>query len=306
MADRLADFYIIGAPKCGTTFLYRALREHPGVFMTDPKEPNRYGSDLDLADDRSIRDSEEYGALFDRADENQRLGEASVFSMYSERAAEEISRETPGALFIALIRDPVEFVRSMHWQALTTRNEQVESLGEALALQEERARGESIPGTSFFPSALQYEKLADFEPQLRRFIDLFGRERLRVFTLEELSEDPDRVHAECCRLIGADPSFHSSFADQNAARPMRNVRIRNLLANNPRVRRAVGLLPKRFRRALGEAGGRIGGDRERAPGMDPELRAELCERLRPGVDALEELLGRSFGSWARLEPQTRG
>src|SRR5438132_759978 len=42
---RVPEFFIVGAPKCGTTSLYRMLRQHPRIFMPDLKEPRFLASD---------------------------------------------------------------------------------------------------------------------------------------------------------------------------------------------------------------------------------------------------------------------
>jgi hypothetical protein len=36
---RKPNFFIVGAPKCGTTALSEYLRSHPDVFFSSPKEP---------------------------------------------------------------------------------------------------------------------------------------------------------------------------------------------------------------------------------------------------------------------------
>ena len=40
------DFFIIGAPKCGTTALATYLAEHPNIQLSDPKEPHYFCKDL--------------------------------------------------------------------------------------------------------------------------------------------------------------------------------------------------------------------------------------------------------------------
>ena len=40
------NFFIVGAPKCGTTALYEYLRPHPNVFMPEIKEPHYFAKDL--------------------------------------------------------------------------------------------------------------------------------------------------------------------------------------------------------------------------------------------------------------------
>ncbi len=40
------NFFIVGAPKCGTTALAAYLKEHPQVFFSDPKEPHYFNDDF--------------------------------------------------------------------------------------------------------------------------------------------------------------------------------------------------------------------------------------------------------------------
>ena len=40
------NFFIVGAPKCGTTALYEYLRPHPNIFMPKVKEPHFFATDL--------------------------------------------------------------------------------------------------------------------------------------------------------------------------------------------------------------------------------------------------------------------
>ena len=42
---RLPDFLLLGAPKCGTSALHAALARHPGLFLSEPKEPKFFLAD---------------------------------------------------------------------------------------------------------------------------------------------------------------------------------------------------------------------------------------------------------------------
>src|SRR5262245_3782032 len=70
------DFVIAGAPKCGTTALYQYLQMHPRLFLCDPKEPHYFADDL-LAH-RTIVNHSDYLSLFEHADREQLVGEASA------------------------------------------------------------------------------------------------------------------------------------------------------------------------------------------------------------------------------------
>jgi len=38
MTNNTPSFICVGAKKCGTTWLSEALREHPDIFVSNPKE----------------------------------------------------------------------------------------------------------------------------------------------------------------------------------------------------------------------------------------------------------------------------
>src|SRR5881296_627147 len=74
---RMPTFFIVGAPRCGTTALYSYLRQHPDVFLPDNKEPHFFNTDMNSGG--AIRDESEYLALFASARDQARIGEASVY-----------------------------------------------------------------------------------------------------------------------------------------------------------------------------------------------------------------------------------
>ncbi len=97
--SRRPNFILAGAPKCGTTSVYHALREHPAVFMPDAKEPHFFTEDFPTM--RKIVDERSYLRLFASADERQpAVGEASVYTLLSDVAVERVVGFSPGALFL--------------------------------------------------------------------------------------------------------------------------------------------------------------------------------------------------------------
>ena len=58
---RRPDFFIVGAPKCGTNAMYQWLDAHPEVFVP-VKEIHYFGEDLDHR--RPEVSAERYASLF--------------------------------------------------------------------------------------------------------------------------------------------------------------------------------------------------------------------------------------------------
>ena len=114
------DFFVVGAPKCGTTAICAYLGQHPEVFIPRIKEINFFGSDLTGL--RSARNLNEYLAFFEPGD-GKCCGEGSTWYLFSKTAASEIHRHNPSAKIIIMLRDPVEAMYSLHNQLLYNGNE---------------------------------------------------------------------------------------------------------------------------------------------------------------------------------------
>ena len=77
LARKLPDFFIVGAPKCGTTAMAEYLAGHPDIYMAR-KELHFFGTDLEFAPSFYRRDRQAYLAEFAGWNGQRRLGEASV------------------------------------------------------------------------------------------------------------------------------------------------------------------------------------------------------------------------------------
>ena len=62
---RKPDFFIVGAPKCGTTALDVFLGKHPEIFMARRKESHFFATDMPPT--AHIRDPVRFNALFSGA-----------------------------------------------------------------------------------------------------------------------------------------------------------------------------------------------------------------------------------------------
>src|SRR5687768_15406060 len=141
---RTPNFFIVGAPRCGTTSMYAYLRQHPEIYVSPHKEPHFFGSDLSPLPG-AIREEELYRALFAGAGDRPRAGEASVWYLSSRKAASEIRAFAPEARILILLRAPHQMLESLHSLFLRTGNEDLPTLEEALAAEPERRRGQRIP-----------------------------------------------------------------------------------------------------------------------------------------------------------------
>ena len=107
----LPDFLIIGAQKCGTTFLYQLLVQHPCVKPAFVKEVHYF--DLNFGNGNGW-----YRSHFPLQMRNTRpyiTGEASPYYLFHPHAARRASMVVPDAKLIVMLRNPVDRAYS-HYQ----------------------------------------------------------------------------------------------------------------------------------------------------------------------------------------------
>jgi hypothetical protein len=305
------NFFILGAPKCGTTALFEYLRSHPSIFLPRVKEPHFFATDLGSYP--AVKSIDAYQALFTDARPDQtRVGEASVYYLRSTTAAANIHQYRPDARLIAMFRNPVEMLHSFHSQLLYVAEETVEDFETAWRLQDRRARGLDLPRGSRGAFLLQYREMGRFGSQTQRVLASFPAGQLKVILFDDFAADPKRVYDEVIEFLGLPNDERAEFPRINDNKRARVTWLRNFLRKPPPLvretyrslkRRVGGSRMDAFKSAIV----RRNTVRERRSPLSPSFRAELTEEFRDEVALLSTLLDRDLGHWTTgPAPASRG
>lgn len=282
----LPNFLIIGAAKSGTTAVARYLDQHPDVFVCRMKETDFFAYDPDTdAGLRAwsgarhvfpVRTLEAYAALFDDAGDARAVGEASPLYLESPRAAERIRETLPDVRLIALLRDPV----ARAWSGF---------LMNVLQGREDPAAG--------LTDASHYVRIGFYSAQVRRYLELFPRERIRIRLYDDLEDDPQELMRDLYAFLDVDPGFAPDLAVRHNVGDYPRHRRWNAVLRNAPLSRALGprapAWARRFVNALRRS------NSAPPPPLPPEMRARLRALYRDDVLALQDLIGRDLGRWLR-------
>jgi len=298
---RRPDFFIVGAPKCGTTALYTYLGRHSDVYVPVRKELRFFGSDLDVRD-RVPLTTNEYLAYFAEAGDARRVGTAYVWYLYSQSAADEIRRFAPDASILVMLRNPIDMLYALHGEHLTNGNEDITDFTAALDAEPLRAQGHQLPPHVHLPQGLLYSTVPRYAEQLERYFDHFDRERVHVSIFEEFVADPVGGYSEVLSFLGLDEDRPLDVADFEVVNPYRQLRsewARHLLARPPDLpRRLISrTVPRPIRRNVHAWAKRVNVRRASRPPMPAITRRRLEALFEPEVRRLEALLGREIASW---------
>ena len=288
------DFFIVGAPRCGTTALYDFLQQHPGVFMPYRKEPHYFGADIPQR--HPFLDMQAYLRLFEPAGPGQRAGEATVWYLYSASAAEQIREFNPEARIIIMLRRPVEMMYSLHGLFLFTTWEDIVDFEAAVAAEPDRRAGRRLPPNTWWRQALQYTWLADYAPHVERYRALFGPEQVKVVVYDDFRADAAGVVRSVLEFLDLDPGFVPRTGVVNRARTARSMALqRRLFA--PRFQAMLGQAPPRLAHVVWRTLMRLNIRYRQRPPLDPGVDAALTQRLEPAVRRLEGVIGRELPAW---------
>ncbi len=293
------NFFVIGAPKCGTTALAKYLAEHPQVFMSDPKEPHYFNTDIDHG---SFKDRDKYLGLFEESTaEHTVVGEASVWYLYSQKAIGNIEAGIECPKYIVMLRNPVDMVSSLHEQNVYSGTENLRDLETAWNAIDDRMAGKRLSMFAGDPVLLNYRAACSLGSQLDRFFAIVPPERRLVLFMEDLKANPREFWLKVQAFLGVEDDGRAEFEVVNSAKVRRVQFLKR--ANDAYVafRQRFGFKPlgTGFFAKLNRWNHR---SRSRPP-LDPRFRAMLLEEFKGEIDKIENLTGRDLQHWRRPESQ---
>lgn len=299
------NFFISGAPRCGTTALYAYLSEHPRVFMSPVKELNYFAADFPHVQKIAFRSEADYLRLFAEANQTHlAVGEASPFYLFSRLAFERMRAYDPAAKILLTLRNPVEFVQSYHQLNLSLLREDQPDLAKAWDLQESRRRGQNIPPSARQADLLLYGDLGQFGRHVARLLEIFPREQVKIFLFDDFRRDTRQVYEETLAFLGLPSDGRTDFPQINASFENRSALLARLFHPPQSVyrpfMRAIALLGPDFMKnvfRLYNGLERLNTSTARRAALDPALRARLSAHFRPDIEKLAALIGRDLSAW---------
>lgn len=218
------DFVVVGAQRCGTTSLFRALMSHPQVAR-----PTAYKG-VNYFDLNYYRGWDWYLGHFPvsraRARKPRKAGssatfEASGYYLYHPFAMERMARDLPEAKIVVMLRDPVERAYSAY-QHEYARGFEWEQFPTALDLEAERLVGElermrrDPAYESFAHRHHSYLHRGRYAEQLERVLSHYPAEQLHVVMSEDFFADPAAAFSSLVDFLELEPPPAAQYDRYNA------------------------------------------------------------------------------------------
>lgn len=299
MSLRRPNFFIVGAPKCGTSSMHHYLRQHPDIFMPAyRKEPQFFATDLPSI--RFQHGLNEYLKLFSEAASESRIGEATTWYLYSKTASRELKTFDPDARIIIMLRHPLETMHSLHNQWLYNGNEDIQDFAQALSCEARRRKGEDLPRKCFFPEGLLYRDVVRFSEQVSRYMDLFGTRNVHVILFEDLRHKTDETYGGLLRFLGVDDEHEPSLGVVNASQKAFFPGLNRFLNTEP-ARPIGGLIRKvttqGMRRSIRKRIMDLNTYAHPRRPLDARFRRKLLAEFQGEIRSLSGIIDRDLSGW---------
>lgn len=290
---RKPNFFIVGAPRCGTTALYFYLKQHPDVYMCDQKEPYYFSTDFHEESDKyfkrmirfPIRNKEQYLKLFMEANKEKIVGEGTSEYLYSKEAAKNIYKFNREAKILISVRNPIDFLYSIHSNLISWGGEDILDFKTALDIEPKRLKGNYLPKGLLWPSSLYYSERIKFSEQITRYHDLFSENQVKISIYDDFKKDNLKTYRSVLEFLNVDINFipHMKILNRNK-KPRFNFinRIFAILGDTS----VKNIFPITMRKSLRKLNMKYV---KRKP-LDSNLSRELIIKTSPEVEKLSELL----------------
>lgn len=277
------DFFLVGAPKAGTTSIYSYFKKNPGIFVPQVKEPHYFSCPevkntyykVNFVDSKN-----EYESLFEGAKNTQKTGDFSTSYLYEQQAPHRIKETCPNANIIVVLRDPVERAIS-HYLMDVRDGYQERPLIECICGQKE---GVNLYYKEYVEKGMYYK-------QIKRFKSVFEEEKIGVWLFRELKKDTREVAREMFKFVGSKANYDiENFTKKNQYKKINSEIVKKVL-NTRLAKNISSFIPSNIKKRAKWA--LISTDK---PNLD-EARYKLSEIYRDEVNNVQKLIKKDISHW---------
>lgn len=181
----LPTFVGIGAPRCGTTWLYKLLLGHPQIYVPPTRKQISFFTKYF---DRGLKWYESFFPAGAESTSYRELGEFTPDYLYAENGAEKILQVPSINKLILIVRNPSDRLYSSYNNAVTMKN----------------YRGSFQSFIKEFP---HFVDQGFYSKYLGNFLQLFGRQKILILVFEDAVRDVAKTKEEIARFLNIDENL---------------------------------------------------------------------------------------------------
>lgn len=308
---RKPDFFLVGAPKCGTTSIYDYFDAHPHLYVPPVKEPNYFANDIDPSGFRSeyrssltnenvyfsseklevvhqlfVQNEEYYHRLYKKNKSNALAGDCSPTYLHSSSAAKAIKEFNVNAKILVALRNPVDRLHS-HYNMAVQMGLEAQPFLEALrADMQKKQKGVGV-SEMYFEGGL-------YADSITRFLKLFGEEQVAFVFLEDWVKNSQEVQQKICQFLNV-PIF-ADFKNEgsNVGKAVRNPALHQKIMQSPLKEKVMNFMPDKIKGGMKKLY-----YQKKKTGLSADDRMKVLNLYRDDILRTSELVKRDLSNWLK-------
>ena len=285
------DFFIVGAPKAGTTSLYYYLNEHPEIEMSTQKETDFFSDSaiqkqgLYYGENR-INTLEKYHNLFPTTQE-KKYGEASVSYLFYEDVPEKIKAYNSKGKIIIMLRNLVD--RAFSHYLMDYRLGLISSTLEEVI----ESRSYNKKSKLFYQ---QYIELGLYFKQVKRYLEIFGSDNVHIILYQDFKNDIEVIMKKVYHFLEVDNKFKPKVEKKHNTFSIPKNNFIRIVYSFVGLRKFLKFvipenLVKRMKNTFFK--------KEKKPELSLKLRKKMNELFLHDINLLEDLLSKDLSIWKK-------
>ena len=302
MKNKLPNFLIVGAAKCGTSSMHNYLNQHPEVFMPSY---NQYGMKVkeprflikDLVQNRlhnGIWNFEEYKSLFSDVKGEKAIGESTVLYLYYYQHAIKKIKENLGkdVKIIIMLRSPVDRAYSA-FQHVSRGFQESNSFEESLDIEEGR-----ISRDEYLTPMVMYKEMGLYYKMVKAYLHAF--KNVHIIFYEDFRDNIEQEMEKIYDFLDITRNVKIDFSVRHnvGGKIWKNERLKYIFMSNLFIKSVLKfIIPKDFAKSIRKY--LINLSTYKNLPMKDETRKMLNDYFKQDIKKLSDLLNKDLKHWIK-------
>lgn len=200
-SNNKANLFLVGASKCGTTFLHDLLAQHPNIYMSKPKELFHFTKN------NSHQNTNKYNEFFKDGKNLKYRGESTpayLETTFFKDIPKKIYEYNNYSKIIILVRSPFARLESVYSQTLSTGH-----------FKQEKYYPGQVMDMDFKHAVMNYPPFIEatkYWTHISNYQKYFSDKNIKVILFEDLIKNKDEVLMNLCNFLNLDQSYNFDYS----------------------------------------------------------------------------------------------
>lgn len=279
------NFFIVGGTKSATTNISYYLDQHEKVYVSKLNEPYyycRFDVPLNFKRDSMIKNEKDYLKLFEKAQNQIAIGEASSVYLHCPTAPKAINEDNNSSKIIIVIRNPIDKCFSSYF-SYKFMNLDKRSFDEKINFYEKQIENNEFDIYNFLEQGF-------FSKHIKNYFQTIQKNRIKILFFEDYIKDEKKYINQLWNFLGIHEPIELKLVSKNSYRIPKNIIAKKLLSNRNFRNISTKLIPTIKRQQIGE---KFFVKQTKIPKMMPEQRLRLKEFFKNEYEELSKLLNQN-------------